>query len=175
MPNAPLRRHWLSFCWTSIVCSCFPVLLLSADNRLLNIDLFPCSILAHVNNIYLRKQYIFGRRHVVRPDGFLNPVVVVTEGVAVPSSRRALCCLHLCLAISLASYFGVISDLYELSCSSSTTIAPSFLKGANTAERAPTATSTEPSRIFSHWSNFSPMDNLLWITATLSPIWIWIC
>ena len=45
--------------------------------------------------------------------------------------------MHINLATSFASYFGVISDLYELSCSSSIIISPKSFTGANIAERAP--------------------------------------
>jgi len=57
--------------------------------------------------------------------------------VALPSNNGILFVLHIYLAISFALYLGLVSDLYEESCSSSIMIIPIFFKGAKIADLAP--------------------------------------
>ena len=59
------------------------------------------------------------------------------SGVALPNNNGHLFTCAINDAISFASYLGVDSDLYELSCSSSIIIIPILSKGANIADLAP--------------------------------------
>ena len=60
-----------------------------------------------------------------------------TDGVAVPSTTTASDILPRSTAASIVSYFGVISDLYDASCSSSIIMAPRSSNGAYIPDLAP--------------------------------------
>ena len=58
--------------------------------------------------------------------------------------------------MSFALNLGDISDLYELSCSSSIIIIPKLFIGANIADLAPITIFAFLSCMFFHWSYLSP-------------------
>lgn len=90
------------------------------------------------------------------------------SGVALPNTTGNLPIPPKILAISFALYLGVLSDLYELSCSSSIIIIPIFSVGANIADLVPIIMFAFPSFILFHSSYLSPIDNLLCNIAIFS-------
>ena len=72
------------------------------------------------------------------------------SGVALPNNNGILFSFAIFFAISFAIYLGFVSDLYELSCSSSIIIIPILSNGANIADLAPITIFAFPSLIFSH-------------------------
>ena len=140
-------------------------------NSRLIIDLFP-------DNISSRKSTTFTSGNLELLALFFNSNRLIScfsalkyvsiSGVALPKTRHILFCLAIYLATSFALYFGVVSDLYELSCSSSITISPRLFTGANIALLGPIIIFASPLSILFHWSYFSPIDSLLCNTAILS-------
>ena len=91
------------------------------------------------------------------------------SGEADPRITAALVIPANCIDTSRAWYLGLDSFcLYVHSCSSSITTSPRSGWGANTAPLEPITTPYSPSRIFHHWSNLSPRESPLCITA-ISP------
>jgi hypothetical protein len=74
------------------------------------------------------------------------------EGVALPRTHTAPSRWALRTARSRAWYRGASDCLYDPSCSSSTTMAPSSGSGAKSAERAPTTIRFSPDRSWRHSS-----------------------